>query len=142
MSTPDQEHLFDGAEKEPDKKRRKKPKLLDRFSDAIKARHYSRSTEKTYRFWIKRFIVFHGIRNPKDMAERKVNDFLTHLAVKEHVSASTQTQALSAILFLYRYVLKRELGKIEGLVRARKSKYRPTVLTRRTSGTAPASSFA
>ncbi|MHC5059322.1 MAG: phage integrase N-terminal SAM-like domain-containing protein [Planctomycetota bacterium] len=126
MSTTDQEHLFDGAEKEPDKKRRKKPKLLDRFSDAIKSRHYSRSTEKTYRFWIKRFIVFHGIRNPEEMAEKEVNAFLTHLAVKERVSASTQNQALCAILFLYRFVLKRELGVLEGLVRARKSKHRPT----------------
>jgi integron integrase len=127
---PTQTSLFDGAEKEPRTNRRKERKLLDRFSDAIKARHYSRRTEKTYRFWIKRFIVFHGMRHPKEMAEKEVNEFLTRLAVKEHVSASTQTQALSAILFLYRHVLKRELGVLEGLVRARKSKYRPTVLTK------------
>ena len=122
--------LFDGAEEGPDKEGRKEPKLLDRLSQAIQARHYSRSTEKTYRFWAKRFICFHGMRHPEEMAEKEVNAFVTHLAVKGKVSASTQTQALSAIVFLYRHVIKRELGQLEGLVRARKSKHLPVVLTK------------
>ncbi|MHC4505569.1 MAG: integron integrase [Planctomycetota bacterium] len=132
MSTSDGK-LFDtgdgetGGSRGPEKPR---PKLLDRLSDALKARHYSRSTEKTYRFWVKKFIFFHKLRHPQEMAEAEVNAFLSHLAVKEHVSASTQTQALSAILFLYRHVLSRELGELRGLIRARKSRHRPVVLTR------------
>jgi integron integrase len=122
--------LFEGGEEGPDKKAREKPKLLDRLSDAIKSRHYSRSTEKTYRSWVKRFICFHGVRHPEEMAEKEVNAFVTHLAVEGKVSASTQTQALSAIVFLYRHVIKRELGQLEGLVRARKSKHLPVVLTK------------
>ncbi len=89
---------------------RNKPKLLDQLRKALRSRHYSRSTESTYVHWIKQYIYFHQVRHPKEMSEPEINAFLTHLAVKEHVSASTQNQALSALLFLYRYVLERFEG--------------------------------
>jgi len=82
----------------------RQPKLLDRLREALRTRHYSPRTEQTYRHWVKRFIFFHNVRHPAEMAEPEINAFLTHLAVKEKVSASTQNQALSALLFLYRHV--------------------------------------
>jgi site-specific recombinase XerD len=96
----------------------------------MRSRHYSRSTESTYVQWVKRFIFFHNVRHPKDMAEPEVNAFLTHLAVKEHVSASTQNQALCAIVFLYKYVLDRKIGDIGEVIRARQSRHVPVVMTR------------
>ncbi|MEK7700080.1 MAG: phage integrase N-terminal SAM-like domain-containing protein, partial [Planctomycetota bacterium] len=89
-----------------------KPKLLDRLREALRARHYSRRTEQTYCHWVKRFIFFHKVRHPAEMAEPEINAFLTHLAVEEKVSASTQNQALSALLFLYRHVIGREVGDL------------------------------
>jgi site-specific recombinase XerD len=80
-----------------------KPKLLDCLREALRARHYSRRTEQTYCHWVKRVIIFHNKRHPAEMAEPEINAYLTHLAVKEKVSASTQNQALSGLLFLYRY---------------------------------------
>ena len=80
--------------------------------------------------WIKRFIFFHNVRHPAEMAEAEINAFLTHLAVKEKVSASTQNQALSALLFLYRHVLNREIGDLSEVIRARKPKRLPVVMTR------------
>ncbi|MBI3989885.1 MAG: integron integrase [candidate division NC10 bacterium] len=106
------------------------PKLLDRLCEALRSRHYSRQTEQAYCHWVKRFILFHGVRHPADMAELEVNAFLTHLAIKARVSASTQTQALSALLFLYRHVLGREIGTLDGLIRARKPRRLPVVMTR------------
>jgi hypothetical protein len=97
-----------------------KPKLLDQLREALRALYYSRRTEQTYRFWVKRFILFHHVRHPAEMAEPEMNAFLTHLAVKERVSASTQNQALSALLFLYRHVLGREIGDLGEVIRARK----------------------
>jgi site-specific recombinase XerD len=73
-----------------------KPKLFDQLREALRSRHYSRRTEQTYCQWVKRYIFFHNVRRPAEMAEPEMNQFLTHLAVKEHVSASTQNQALSA----------------------------------------------
>jgi hypothetical protein len=73
-----------------------KPKLLDQLREALRARHYSRCTENTYCCWAKRFIYFHNVRHPAEMAENEINLFLTHLAVNEKVAASTQNQALSA----------------------------------------------
>ena len=73
-----------------------KPKLLDRLREALRSRHYSRRTEQTYCHWVKRFIFFHKMRHPSEMAEPEINAYLTHLAVKEKVSASTQNQALLA----------------------------------------------
>jgi site-specific recombinase XerD len=106
-----------------------RPKLLDRLRDAMLARHYSRRTEDVYAMWIKRFCFFHPLRHPAEMAEREINAFLTHLAVEEKVSASTQNQALSALLFLYRHVLAREIGELGDVVRARKPHHIP-ILTR------------
>jgi integron integrase len=107
-----------------------KPKLLDQLREALRARHYSRRTEQTYCSWVKRFIFFHNVRHPEEMAEPEINAFLTHLAVKEKVSASTQNQALSALLFLYRHVIGREVGNLGDVIRARKPKRLPVVMIR------------
>jgi integron integrase len=107
-----------------------KPKLLDQVRDAIRAKHYSYRTEKTYVQWIRRFILHHGTRHPQAMGEEEVREFLTHLAVKRQVSASSQNQALAALLFLYREVLRQELGWVEGIVRAKRPERLPVVLTR------------
>ena len=108
----------------------KKPKLLDQLREALQSRHYSRRTEQTYCHWVKRFIFFHNVRHPAEMAEPEINAFLTHLAVKDRVAASTQNQALSALLFLYRHVLEREIGDLGEVIRARKPKRLPVVMTR------------
>ncbi len=81
------------------------PKLLDQVRDALRLKHYSYRTEESYVSWIKRFILFHHKRHPQDMGSTEVQAFLTHLAVEQRVAASTQNQALSALLFLYREVL-------------------------------------
>src|SRR5882762_5174434 len=86
-----------------------KPRLLDRVRDASRARHYSRRTEKAYVGWIKRYIFFHAKRHPVDMGAPEVARFLTSLAVDGRVAASTQNQALNALLFLYRVVLEVDL---------------------------------
>jgi integron integrase len=106
------------------------PKLLDRLRETLRTRHYSHRTEQTYSQWIKRFVYFHKLRHPEEMAESEINAFLTHLAVTEHVSSSTQNQALSALLFLYRHVLNREIGELRDVIRARKPKHLPVVLTK------------
>jgi integron integrase len=106
-----------------------RPKLLDQVRQAIRARHYSKQTEKSYVDWIKRFIFFHGKRHPLEMGEPEINQFLTDLAVNKNLSASTQNQALSAILFLYQQVLKKEFQWIEPAVRAKKPERLPVVLT-------------
>lgn len=106
------------------------PKLLDQMREALRSRHYSRRTEQAYCQWVKRYIHFHHVRHPAEMAEPEINAFLTHLAVKEKVSASTQNQALSALLFLYRHVLSREVGDLGEVIRARKPKRLPVVITR------------
>jgi integron integrase len=104
-------------------------KLLDQVRDAIRLKHYSYRTEETYVHWIRRFILFHDKRHPKEMGGPEIEQFLTHLAVEEKVVASTQNQALSALLFLYRYVLQHELDLQLNVVRAKPSRYLPTVLT-------------
>lgn len=108
----------------------RKPKLMDNLREALRSRHYSKRTEQTYCHWVKRYIFFHKVRHPKEMAESEINDFLTHLAVKEKVSASTQNQALSALLFLYRHVIGREVGDLGKVIRARKPTRLPVVMTR------------
>ncbi len=105
------------------------PRLYDRAVEVFRAYHYSRRTEQCYLHWMTRFIHFHRRRHPRDLAEREVNEFLTHLAVNEHVSASTQNQALAALLFLYEKVLEEPLDRIEGVVRARRPRRLPVVLT-------------
>jgi len=104
-------------------------KLLDQVSDAIRLKHYSYRTEQTYKDWIKRYILFHAKRHPKDMGVEEIQNFLSHLAAEKNVAASTQNQALSAILFLYRHVLCIEIEFPTDIVRAEKSKTLPTVLT-------------
>ncbi|HQG55022.1 MAG TPA: integron integrase [Thermoleophilia bacterium] len=97
---------------------------------ALRARHYSRRTEQAYCLWVRRYIRFHGLRHPREMGEAEINAFLTHLATEREVSASTQNQALSALLFLYRNVLQRPVGDLGGVVRARRPRRLPVVLTR------------
>lgn len=105
-------------------------KLLDQVSDVARFRHLSVRTERAYRNWIRRFILFHGKQHPRDLGAESVRAFLTHLAVNEHVSASTQNQAFNALLFLYRQVLHHEDLKIEGVERARHSRRLPVVFTK------------
>jgi integron integrase len=107
-----------------------KPKLLDQVCQAIRARHYSPKTEENYVHWIKRFIFFHNKRHPAKMSEKEIAQFLSSLASELHVSASTQNQALNAILFLYRDVLRKEIGYVDGVVRAKRPHRLPVVLTR------------
>ncbi|HSB60646.1 MAG TPA: phage integrase N-terminal SAM-like domain-containing protein, partial [Vicinamibacteria bacterium] len=107
-----------------------RPRLLDRVREAIRTRGYSRRTEKAYVHWIQRYILFHGKRHPVEMGAAEVTAFLTHLAVQGHVAASTQNQALSALLFLYQDVLGTELPWLDGLVRAKRPSHVPVVLTR------------
>jgi len=106
-----------------------KRKFLDQLRDILRAKHYSYSTEQTYVGWVRRYILFHNKRHPQEMGEPEVEAFLTHLAVNENVSASTQNQALHAILFLYREVLKIELGNVGEYLRAKGHKRLPNVLT-------------
>ncbi len=106
------------------------PRLMDEMREALRSRHYSVRTEKAYCLWVKRYIHFHKLRHPAEMTEPEINEFLTHLAVDEKVSASTQNQALCAILFLYRHVIFYELGDLGGVIRARTPKRLPVVLTR------------
>jgi integron integrase len=105
-------------------------KLLDRVRDAVRIKHYSYRTEETYVYWIRRYILFHNKRHPLEMGKVEIEAFLTHLAIKEQVAASTQNQALSALLFLYRYVLEQPLDFDINAVRAKRSRYLPTVLTK------------
>jgi len=105
-------------------------RLLERLRRAVRARHYSRRTETAYAYWVRRFVVFHDLRHPEEMDADEINEFLTHLAVEENVAASTQNQAASALLFLYRHVLEREIEELGEVVRARRPKRLPVVLTR------------
>jgi integron integrase len=110
--------------------RSRPPKLIDQMCEALRSRHYSRRTEQTYCQWVKRYIRFHHVRHPAEMAEPEIDAFLTHLTVKEKVSASTQDQALSALLLLYCHVLGREVGDLGKVIRARKATRLPVVMTR------------
>ncbi|MFQ5851422.1 MAG: phage integrase N-terminal SAM-like domain-containing protein, partial [Candidatus Binatia bacterium] len=107
-----------------------KPRLLDQVRHAIRTRQYSYQTEKAYVGWIKRFIFFHNKRHPAEMGEKEIGQFLSSLATDRHVSASTQNQALNAILFLYHEVLGKEIGYVDGVVRAKRPRRLPVVLTR------------
>ena len=106
------------------------PKLLDEVRDLIRVRHYSIRTEEAYVRWIKEYIFFHDKRHPREMGEREVSDFLSHLAVIRKVAASTQTQALSALLFLYRHVLKEPLEWLNDIERPKKPSRLPVVFGR------------
>lgn len=102
--------------------------LIQRYREELQARHYARRTVATYEQWLRRFLRFHQLRHPREMGSEEVNAFLTHLAAELHVSASTQNQALSALLFLYRELLERDLD-LEGVVRARTKRRLPVVLS-------------
>jgi integron integrase len=106
------------------------PRLLDQVRDACRVRHYSLRTERAYIGWIRRFIVAHGKRHPRDMGGTEIASFLTGLATRGRVAASTQNQALSALLFLYRVVLGVELPWLDDVVRAKRPRRVPVVLSR------------
>lgn len=106
------------------------PELLDQMRERLRALHYSIRTEDAYVAWVKRFLLHHGKRHPLAMGEAEVADFLTSLAVAGHLAASTQNQAFSALLFLYKVVLDRPLSAIEDVVRAKKPDRLPVVFTR------------
>src|SRR5947208_1915124 len=106
------------------------PRLLDRLRATCRTRHYSLRTEDSYAHWVRRYVLFHGKRHPGEMREAEVNRFLTHLAVDGQVAASTQNQALAALLFLYEHVLHQPLDRVEGVVRAKRPKRLPVVLSR------------
>ena len=107
----------------------KKSRLLELVRDRCRVKHYSLRTEDAYLGWIKRFIIYHGKRHPSDMGGPEVEVFLTHLAVRGHVAPSTQNQALSALLFLYREVLHLQLPWMENVVRAKQPSRLPVVLS-------------
>jgi integrase len=107
------------------------PRLLDQVRTVVRTKHFSLSTERAYVGWIRRFILFHHKKHPREMAETEIRQFISHLAVDARVSASTQTVALSALLFLYRDVLKQPLPFIDHIERAKPSKKIPVVFTRR-----------
>lgn len=106
-----------------------KPRLYDRMIEVLRVRHYSKATERAYVHWTRKYLAFNSPTHPRQLGEVDVNRFLTHLAVKENVAASTQNQALAALLFLYEHVLEMPLDRIEGVVRANRTRRLPTVLT-------------
>ena len=114
---------------EPKAVSRDSPKLLDRLRAEIRVRHYSIRTEQAYVDWVRRYILFHDKRHPKDLGAEALRDFLSHLAVDRKVSASTQNQAKSALLFLYREVLGIELPWLDEVISAKKARRLPVVLT-------------
>jgi integron integrase len=112
-----------------DRARQTKPRLLDEFRTAVRVKHYSYRTEQAYVYWARRYIFFHNKRHPNTMGSDEVRAFCSHLAESERVSASTQNQAFNALVFLYKHVIKQELGAIDS-VRARRPRRIPVVLTR------------
>ena len=107
-----------------------KPKLLDQVRTTMRAAHYSKSTEESYVSWIKRFILFHNKRHPKDLGSEEIKNFINHLANNNKVSSSTQNQALQAILYLYKNLLNKDIGWIEDIKFTQRKKHLPTVLNK------------
>lgn len=107
-----------------------KPRLLERLRRQARLRHLSYRTEQAYAHWVRRYVHFHGMRHPREMGAPEVEAFLNHLASEREVAASTQNQALAALLFLYTHVLNAPVGHMDGLVRARRSRRLPVVLSR------------
>ena len=97
-----------------------KPKLMDLVVAAIRVRHYSMRTEKAYCLWIRRHILFHGKRHPRELGKEQLEQFFSRLAVHDQVSSSTQNQALAALLFLYKVVLELELPRLDGVIRSQR----------------------
>ena len=109
---------------------RRSPRLLDQVREAIRVRHYSYRTEQQYLGWVRRFIRFHGRRHPRELGGPEVEAFLTHLAADRKVAAATQSQALAALLFLYKQVLGVELPWLDQVVRSKRPRRLPVVLSR------------
>jgi len=105
------------------------PRLMDKVRDEVRARHYSPRTEKAYCAWIRRYILFHGRRHPRELGPEAIEAFLTHLATEGHVSASTQNQALAALLVLYVRVLAQPTAWLSQFVRAKRPERLPATLT-------------
>ena len=105
-------------------------RLLDQVRDAIRLKHYSLRTEQAYVDWVKRYILFHKKQHPKDMGAAHVKAFSEHLAINLHVSASTQNQALNALVFLYREIIHQDFGDLGDVLRASRPKRLPVVLSR------------
>ena len=108
----------------------KKPRLLEQVRQVIRVKHYSLRTEESYVNWIKRYIFFHNKKHPIEMGENEIGEFITHLAKIKKVSASTQNQALCAIVFLYKNVLKKELGNTISIYWSKRPKKLPVVFTK------------
>ena len=106
------------------------PSLLDQLSVAIRTRHYSRRTEEAYAAWVRRFVIFHHRRHPRDLGAEEVRSFLSSLATRDQVSAATQNQARAALVFLYRDVLRLPLDSLDGVVTAKRPRRLPSVLDR------------
>ena len=107
-----------------------RPKLLAQLRQALRLRHYSPRTEEAYVRWVRRYVLFHGLRHPAELGESDLTRFVSSLAVDHRVSASTQNQALAALLFLYREVLGQRVGWLDQVVHAKRSVPLPVVLTR------------
>src|SRR5918993_3278022 len=105
-------------------------RLLDRVREAVRARRYSIRTEEAYLRWIREYILFFGKRHPEQLGPEQISAFVSHLAVKRNVAASTQNQALSALLFLYREVLDRPVERVDDIERAKRPKRLPVVFTK------------
>ncbi len=108
--------------------------FLDLVRSAIRVRHYSIRTEQAYVSWIKQFILFHGKKHPTEMGDAEVNQFLSYLAEQRNVASATQNQALNALVFVYRHVLDKPLGELQGVIRAKKPERLPVVLSRQEVG--------
>lgn len=105
-------------------------KLLDQLRETLRIKHYSLRTEEAYADWTRRFILFHNKRHPQEMGPTEIEAFLTHLAVDRNLAASSQNQALSALLFLYREILHKDVQPSVKFLRAKKPKRLPNVLTK------------
>jgi len=105
------------------------PRLLERYREEMLVRRYANRTITSYVSWVRRYLHFHHLRHPREMGQDEINAFLTHLAVSEKFSVSSQNQALGALLFLYRTVLGGDVGSLEGVVRGYRPQRLPVVLT-------------
>ncbi len=108
-----------------------KPKLLEQVRTELRVNHYSKKTEEAYLGWIKRFILFHNKRHPNEMGKEEIQKFINHLSVEQNVSSSTQNQALQAILYLYKNVLKKEVGWLDVIKHATRIKHLPVVFSKK-----------
>jgi integron integrase len=107
------------------------PKLLDKVRTELRSKHYSRKTEVAYTNWIKRFVLFHKKRHPKEMGAEEIKAFIDNLATNHHVSSATQNQALQGILFLYKNILTKDVGWIENIKKSSRVKHLPVVLSKK-----------